>query len=189
MGFFDDAPVREPEPPRPQQAWELPAAELPGVVAAGPLLLGRTDRAAVAVTSLAAYATGFEVFLTTRIRLGPRGTDGGPGAPQDTAEARRSFRFGLLLPDGTKVIADLYAPRPGSDAEPTGPVLVPHAFGGRPGFQFSRWWAWPLPPEGPLEFVCEWPTMGIPESRAALDARLILDAARRSIRLWPEDEG
>jgi hypothetical protein len=31
--------------------------------------------------------------------------------------------------------------------------------------------------------------MGIPESRAVLDARLILDAARRSIRLWPEDEG
>ena len=111
-----------------------------------------------------------------------------PPGLQDTAGARRSFRFGLLLPDGTKVIADPSRPRPGSDSEPTAPVLVPHAFGGRPGVQFSRWWAWPLPPEGPLEFVCEWPAIGIGESRAALDAQLILDAARRSIRLWPEGE-
>jgi hypothetical protein len=26
----------------------------------------------------------------------------------------------------------------------------PHSF-------VSRWWTWPLPPAGPLEFVCEWP--------------------------------
>ena len=53
----------------------------------------------------------------------------------------------------------------------------------------SRWWAWPLPPAGPLEFVCEWPPFGIAESRTGIDAQLILDAARRSVRLWPEDEG
>jgi len=45
---------------------------------------------------------------------------------------------------------------------------------------------WPLPPAGPLEFVCEWPAFGIAESRAGIDARLILDAARHSVRLWPE---
>ena len=48
---------------------------------------------------------------------------------------------------------------------------------------------WPLPPAGPLEFVCEWPAFGIAESRAGIDAQLILDAARRSVRLWPENEG
>jgi len=31
--------------------------------------------------------------------------------------------------------------------------------------------------------------VGIPESRASLDAQLILDAAGQSIRLWPDDEG
>ena len=41
----------------------------------------------------------------------------------------------------------------------------------------------------PLEFVCEWPTFGIAESRARIDAQLVLDAARRSVRLWPENEG
>jgi len=53
----------------------------------------------------------------------------------------------------------------------------------------ARWWAWPLPPKGPLEFVAEWPDLGIGESRAELDAALILEAADRSIRLWPEAEG
>jgi hypothetical protein len=31
--------------------------------------------------------------------------------------------------------------------------------------------------------------LSIPESRAGLDAQLILDAAARSIRLWPDDKG
>jgi hypothetical protein len=45
---------------------------------------------------------------------------------------------------------------------------------------------WPLPPAGPLVFVCEWPALGVEESRAQLDARLVLDAAARSRPLWPE---
>ena len=76
----------------------------------------------------------------------------------------------------------------GPDSEPAGPVLYPFAGGGGPHSFVSRWWTWPLPPAGPLEFVCEWPAFGIAESRAGIDAQLILDAARRSVRLWPEDE-
>jgi hypothetical protein len=34
-----------------------------------------------------------------------------------------------------------------------------------------------------------WPTFGIAESRAGIDAQLILDAAGRSFRLWPENDG
>jgi hypothetical protein len=37
--------------------------------------------------------------------------------------------------------------------------------------------------------VREWPTFGIAESRAGIDAQLILDVARRSVRLWPDNEG
>jgi len=40
-----------------------------------------------------------------------------------------------------------------------------------------------------VTFVCEWAAAGIPETRASLDAQLIVDAARRSVRLWPEDGG
>jgi hypothetical protein len=61
--------------------------------------------------------------------------------------------------------------------------------GGGPHSFFSRWWSWPLPPKGTLDFVIEWPMLGIGETRASIDAQLILDAADHSIRLWPEDEG
>jgi hypothetical protein len=108
--------------------------------------------------------------------------------PRDLGAARRSFRFGMQLADGSKVISDHGGRRPDDDAEPEGPILRPFLGGGGPRSHFSRWWAWPLPPAGPLEFVCEWPTFGIAETRADIDAQLILDAAQRSIRLWPEDE-
>jgi hypothetical protein len=33
-----------------------------------------------------------------------------------------------------------------------------------------------------------WPVYGIGETRAGIDGHVILDAARRSIQLWPEEE-
>jgi hypothetical protein len=191
MGFFDDTPVPEAEPPRPRQhhPWDLPASDFPAVVPAGPLLLAQGEQVAVAVTSLSAYPHGFEIFVGARIRPGDRGGPGhrGPGGRHDLAEARRSFRFGLQLPDGRKVIGDQDGHGPDPESEPAGPILRPYAFGGGPRVMFSRWWAWPLPPAGPLEFVCEWPAFGIAEARAGIDAQLILDAAQHGIRLWRED--
>lgn len=188
MAFFDDAPAPEPEPPRPHHPWELPEAEFPAVVAAGPLLLAQGEQVAVAVTSIYAYPAGFEILVGARIRPDGRGGPGNrePGGRQDLIAARRSFRFGLQLSDGSKVIGDHGGHRTDPDAEPAGPILRPYAFGGGPRLQFSRWWAWPLPPAGPLEFVCEWPAFEITESRVGIDAQLIRDAAQRSIRLWPE---
>ena len=180
MGFFAEVPPAEPEPPpRPRHPWELPDNEFAGVAPAGPLLLGRADQVAVAITSLAVYATGFEIFVAARIRPDDR------GSRTRLDPARVSFRLGMQLPDGSKVIGDHHRHGPGPDTEPDGPILSPYAFGGGPGQRFSRWWAWPLPPPGPLEFVCEWPELGITETRAGIDAQLILDAAQRSIRLWP----
>ena len=184
MGFFDDLPADEPEPPRRHHPWEPPEAEFAGVVPAGALLLGRTEQAATAITALTAFSNGFEIYLTTRFRPGP-GDDG----PRGRGAAHRSFRFGMQLPDGTKVIGG-HGPRgPRAlerEEEPAGPVLMQFMGGGGPHSQFGRWWAWPLPPTGTLEFVCEWPAFGITETRTALDAQLILDAAGRSVQLWPE---
>ena len=69
----------------------------------------------------------------------------------------------------------------------TGVALNPGGFGG--GLRHRNWsyWVSPLPPAGPVTFVCEWAAAGIPETRASLDGQLIVDAARRSVRLWPED--
>jgi len=191
MGFFDDLPIPEPEPHRPHHPWEPPEAELPGIVPIDTLPLGRTEQVAVAITGISAFAFGYEIFVTTRIRPGARGAPGDPmpDAPGDPAAARRSFRFGLQLSDGSKVIGLHGGRRLDHDAEPPGPILRQFLGGGGPRSQFSRWWAWPLPPSGPLEFVCEWPTFAITETRAGIDAQLILDAARRRVRLWPEDGG
>jgi hypothetical protein len=190
MSFFDDLPAAEPEPARAHHPWDPPEAEFPAAVASGPLMLGRTERAAVAITGLSAYSAGFEIFVTARFRpdpgaSGPLGRT--PGGPQPLV-APRSFRFGLQLADGTKVIGERGPGRAGG-AEPDGPILRTFMGGGGPRSHFWRWWAWPLPPAGPLEFVCEWPGNGISETRIAIDAQLILDAAARSIRLWPEEEG
>jgi hypothetical protein len=68
MGFFDELPAVEPEPPAPHRPWDPPQAELPGIVPIQTLTIGRTDRAAVAVTGLSAFAEGFEVFVTVRAR-------------------------------------------------------------------------------------------------------------------------
>jgi hypothetical protein len=190
MSFFDDAPAAEPEPPRVHHPWDPPEAEFPAAVLSGALMLGRTERAAVAITGIAAYSAGFEVFVTARFRSagGASGPgDRGPGGPEPRAD-RRSCRLGLQFADGTKVIGQHGGPR-SADAEPAGPILRTFLGGGGLRSSFWRWWAWPLPPAGPMEFVCEWPALGIPESRAGLDAQLILDAAARSILLWPEEEG
>jgi hypothetical protein len=50
------------------------------------------------------------------------------------------------------------------------------------------------PPESEFPAIvpidtCRWPVYGIAETRVAIDAQLILDAAQRSIPLWPENDG
>jgi hypothetical protein len=190
MGFFDDLPASEPAPPRRHYPWEPPEAEFPGIVPIDTLLLGRTDRVAVAVTGLSAFSAGIEIFVTARIRPGAGHlAELRPGGPRDLAGVRGSFRFGLQFSDGGKAAGSPGGGPPDHDSEPAGPVLYPFAGGGGPRSFVSRWWTWPLPPAGPLEFVCEWPAFGMTESRVGIDAQLILDAAQRNVRLWPENEG
>ena len=95
-----------------------------------------------------------------------------------------SVQISLQFSDSRKAVSS----RAHADSEPAGPILQRRGGGGTSHSQLLRWWAWPLPPTGPLEFVCQWPVYGISETRVGLDAQLILDAARRSIQLWPEDD-
>jgi hypothetical protein len=138
----------------------------------------------VAVTGLSAFSAGIEIFVTARIRpSASRPEQHLPGGPRDLAASRRSFRFGLQFSEGGKAAGGPGSRRPVHDSEPAGPVLYSFAVGGGPHSFISRWWMWPLPPAGPLEFVCEWPAFGIAESRTGIDAQLILDAAAsRSIK-------
>jgi len=188
MGFFRKSP-----PPRPTlqrrlpRPWDPPESEFPAIVPIDTLQFDRSAQAAIAITGISAYSQGFEIFMARRIRPGVPGLDQDP-----TPEMLRHMRadplsrpfFSLLLSDGRTVVSG----RSPGESEPTGPILRSNG-GGTTHAQLLRWWAWPLPPKGPLEFVCQWPMYGIAETRVGIDAQLVLDAAQRSIQLWPQDEG
>jgi hypothetical protein len=151
------------------------------------LQFAQSEQAAIAIIGISAYSQGIEIFVAQRIRPGVPGFDEDP-APAALSRPRtepQSFEISLRLADGHEVISG----RSPGDAKPAGPILRPRGGGGTAHSVLSRWWAWPLPPRGPLEFACRWPMYGIAETRVAIDAQLILDAAQRSIRLWPEHEG
>jgi hypothetical protein len=171
-----------------------PEAALPGVVAEG-LLLARTDDAVVAVTGLMAYPTGFEFVLTAVLRhedrrsriFDPGLQHGWLGGRDDEPLPPEFLRLGVQFADGG-VASNLDRrafPRP--DTEPAGPILIADGGGGGGRRYDMRYWVWPLPPPGPVGFICEWPAHGVAESRMDIDARLILDAAARAVSPWPED--
>ncbi|HEX4257315.1 MAG TPA: hypothetical protein VH089_19640 [Streptosporangiaceae bacterium] len=145
-------------------------------MAVGTLPFGRSGRAAVAITGLAAFSNGFEFVVTRLIRPDTPGWDEEPFA------AHGEFEVSLRLSDGRVV----HGGGPGWDTEPTEPFLRPTGGGATSHYSQRRWWAWPLPPGGPLEFSCRWPAMGISEARVSIDADLILAAADRVIQVWPE---
>lgn len=185
MGLFRKSP-----PPRPAlqrrvpRPWDPPEREIPAIVQMDTLFLGRSDQTAIAITGISAYSNGFEIFVTRLIRPDVPGFDGDPvpGAPRGVLAEPQSFQISLQLSDGRTVTSG----RLRGDAEPAGPILRSRGGGGTSHYLFMRWWAWPLPPRGPLEFICQ---LGTGETRAGIDAQLILDAAQRSVLVWPEDEG
>jgi hypothetical protein len=98
------------------------------------------------------------------------------------------LRFGVEFADGGRATSlDLYVLSPHDPAgAPKPPVLWPCGGGGGGGRWGHDVWVWPLPPAGPLTFACEWPALGIPFSRAVIDAGRIHDAACRAHLLWPD---
>jgi hypothetical protein len=183
--FRKRPPVRQPGPPLLHRPWHVPETEFPGIVPIRTLPFDPSDRAAVAIVGMTAYTTGFEFSVARRIRPGIPGLDQGP-APEifrRDFNGPPSFQLSLQLSDGRTVVDG----RPSGDAEPAGPILMPRGGGGTSHSQLQRWWAWPLPPSGPLDVICQWPAYGISETRVRIDAQLILDAARQSIPLWPQD--
>jgi hypothetical protein len=197
MEFFKAPDQPPPEPsflelePKPWQG--PPVRTLPGLLA-DTLVLAHTDRVAVAVSSLAAYPTGFMFSLeTVPRRYGPRewaGLDhfgyghgvGEGGLPPEL------LRFGVEFADGSRATSlDMLSHRPEEpDVVPGAPVLRPRGGGGGGGRWTHNSWVWPLPPPGPLTFACEWPALDIPLTRLDIDADLLRRAAGRSRLLWDD---
>jgi hypothetical protein len=160
-----------------------PETEFPAFVPVATLPFERSGQTAVAITGVWAYSNGFEFFVTRLIRPDAPGFDEDPvpGAPRGILAERQSFQISLQLADGSKVLSG----RSGGDAEPAGPILRSRGGGGSSHRVVLRWWAWPLPPSGPLTFICP---LGSGETQVTMDAQLILDASQHSVRAWAGDQ-
>jgi hypothetical protein len=206
MGFFDEftrPPPELSEEDLDQPEWsDRPRGWLGGTVALE-LLVARSDDAAVYVTSISAYPVGFAFSLHAYIRHGTR-AHGVLAAmashdPWGSDEPADLLRHGLEFSDGRKAstfhewdAGGTYATMGAVAGEAPGPdpgkVAVLSVRGGHGSMVHAEeeCWVWPLPPPVPLAFVCEWPELGISESRAEIQAELIREAAQRATEIWPD---
>ena len=190
----DESPPEEPRTPR----WFGPPEDQLGIVVPQNVVLAHSERGVVALSHVAVYSTGVALeFLVLARRLA-------------RSEANRVFheqhmfeekalpdallRIGLELADGSRVsnLGGWRAQRTmmTPDAEPEGPILIPHGGGGgsstggqvtmRPGY-----WLWPLPPPGRLLISCEWPLVEIALTTVEIDGTAFVGAAEQARDLWP----
>lgn len=157
-------------------------------------MLAQNDKAAVCVSRLAAYPTGFEFDLVVMVVPGQREFDLDPLMLRRQLLAHRRgeqqeippelLRVGVQFSDGSKATnTGGY----GYDQDPPpGPVMHQRGGGGGGGSWRQTYWIWPLPPPGQLSFVCEWPVAGLALSRAEIDAQTVRDAADRAQVLFPD---
>lgn len=204
MNFFPPDPEspeteeEEVEEARPRW-WDAPEDELPTLLPVSELL-ATTDHVAVALTAVAVYSDGVEFRVDRRLRRNGLSVAewnelcstfmeympfGGPSG----SEGR--LRFGIVLGDGEKVLADSLRFFGGEDptAEPEGHTLNRQQQGGGGGGSTytcrDHLWLWPLPPEGAIEFVMQWPALGIEETSVLLDGTAMRQLADRATPFWP----
>lgn len=192
MGFF------EVPPPKPKvrrrrrkrklekDPWGPPAIYLPRYLQRD-FVLAANDEVAVAVQGIACYPNGFAFELRTVTRFEPNEDDeptrsygllGVGRARSDGEVPPEQLRFGVSFSDGAKgTTLDLWN---GWPDEGQGLRLHSGGGGGSDGEQYSSLWVTPLPPEGPVEFVCEWPIAGIGETRRRIEGAHFIKAAEKS---------
>jgi hypothetical protein len=198
MSFFDPpAPEPEPEPelwPRFQQrAWQGPPENALGMPATVRVVLYRSSDLVIALFDFIAYPTGllFDIHAIAQNPDALRGidpmVDGPPrrlGQPFTVSDRRP--RFGAQFSDGRKATSPDDRWRLHPNDPPGGPVLQFHQGGGGDTSTRYTYWLWPLPPPGDLDFVLDWPSRGIPETRETISADPFITAAAQTITLWED---
>ena len=192
MSDFFEAPPAPPEPEREYHPppWLAPPANVLGCLVPLQLMLARTDTVAVAVAGVTAYPAGLE--LTVSVRRRGKGRTALEEPPFGFHRAPRGeipaevLRFGVQFADGRRATSLGGFSCPPEQA-PSHPTLTPRGGGGGGAQWDFGFWLYPLPPPGPLTFVCEWPSEGIELTRREIDGETIRQAAERAKVLW-EDE-
>jgi hypothetical protein len=194
-GFFEPPPSPWPEQAEPVNPppWTGRPQGPPLGAAVSDLLLARSEQAAVYVDYVDAYPEGFELEIraSTSVayhELGREGDGSGPdvfGGHWPIVGERRDVLPPQLLRIGVQFADGRTATNIGGHDRPVGgPVMWPLRGGARGGGEESRfqqgYWVSPLPPPGPVGFVCEWPAVEIGVARQEIDAQLIRDAAEKA---------
>jgi hypothetical protein len=176
--------------------WSGPPDGEVGVAVPLSLVVGRSARAAVALRSATAYTTGaiLDFYAVVRGMTSRNMTMLFHNQHLAEPEVTNEFlRLGIEVADGERV-SNLGNPRMHSwkpGVTPEGPILLSQggsSGGSGPGrVTFDQaYWLWPLPPPGPLRVFAEWPAFEIELSSVDLDAGALLEAAKRSRRLWDD---
>lgn len=156
-------PAPKPERP-PQPGWLHAPNDATGGVVPIQLVLARTDKIAVVLSRLVAFDSGFmlELAILARDETGAAGLMAGIHGPANPEETEQSFRFGLLMPDGSKLTVNRSRPtsmlsadqlREFADAPaPPTPIIMPSGGGGGDRRWESKYWIAPLPPLAPFRW-------------------------------------
>jgi hypothetical protein len=191
VSFFEPPPPPpEPPPQPPAPEWAgAPDNVLPASFALEEVL-ARTEELVVQVHTGRAYPAGFVFVLSLRLRNPRIGLHEDPlmrhwHRPQGSGLTDDMLRFGIELSDGRKATNVGGLVFPGADVPPPEIVLSQGSGGGGGTVWEFNYWAWPIPPAGPLAFVLEWPSEGVPLTRTEIDAERIQVAAERATELWP----
>jgi len=192
VSFFEPPPP----PPEPQEhrqpEWVGPPENV--LPASFPLALelARTDDVAIAAQGGLAYPNGFAFRLVLLRRKTIESHAGNPFHHWHHARGElddEALRFGVQFSDGRKATVFDHRRRLGDEGKQTGPTLMQRGgSGGGRTWDFG-FWVWPLPPDGPVAFVVEWPSEGIELTRAEIDASIVRAAAEHAETLWPENDG
>jgi hypothetical protein len=101
------------------------------------------------------------------------------------------LRVGIEFADGrTATNLDYLAkPEPSTEPDPSNPVLFPGTGGGgggAAGYSYMRQqlYVWPVPSNGDITLIVDWPYRRMPESRTVLNGDEIRSASGAAIDVW-----
>jgi len=150
-------------------------------------LVARTGRATMTLESVAAHAAGCELAFRVVVDMAGltprqekqarRAVDGYSRAATPDATGAGRLSVALAFSDGrTAAFSDDTGALPRS-----GPAVTDCATSSYPEgaaeVAEETFWAWPLPPSGPVTVFVEWPAVGIGPSSVTLDGAAIVAAA------------
>ncbi len=174
-----------------QQHMGPPENELPRSVPAT-LILGRGVDAVVAVAGIRVYTTGLSFDLVVRLRRYPETITadpyfsifGGPH-PGHGGQTKSTLLLGVEYADGRSAINVGGPVSPAAVIDNTEPRLSANGGGGG-GLSFDQaYWLSPVPPDGPLTFICRWPAFGIDETITVVPDLELTTASSQAVVLWP----